>query len=586
MKLCTVFRTLLFVTVPFFGALRVLHSAEIPADLIIHNAKVISVNSSFALGQAIGVRGDKIIAVGKDKQLEPFHGPNTRMIDAHGATVMPGLYDSDVDSYAATVSELTSTTPKLNSLAEAFKYIREQAAHKPTNSWITIDHVYPTRVTEGRLPTKAELDAAAPNHPVYWNCGPLVMLNSKALQISKITSATTNPPGGEIVFKSDSVEPSGLLRNAAELVKIPPTRPPAAEQTRAALKQLYQSYNQQGITSICESDAEPAAIDLFRDLSQSDELTVRIHCMRPIDPAPTIDESLARLNVVTNAAHGKLPYGPTGVGDNWVRIGALKCRLDGDVLTGSAYLRAPWGIGPTYGITEPSYRGNFFEESEVLPDLFLKAIKQGWQLSADCTGDACLDQVLNSFEKVQFKTDIRQGRFIINHASFQAAQDWTRCRDLGVAASLQPAWLYFDGDSLEKTLGDHRLKNFIAAKSWLTNGVTIGMGSSHFAKLDSATAINSWSPWLGMETLLTRQASSGAEIHPEEALDRANAIRCYTINNAYLGFEENNRGSLELGKLADLIMIDTDILKCPVNQVRDTKVLLTMVGGKIVWEAK
>jgi predicted amidohydrolase YtcJ len=586
MKLCPFFRTLVLSCVLFCGSSPGAFAANAPqpADVIIFNAKVITVNSNFALAEAVAVRGDSIIAVGKDRQIERLKGPDTWMIDAHGRTVMPGLYDSDIHSYQAAVSE--SNAPVIHSIVEGLDYIRHQAADKPADSWIVVERAYPTRLTEGRLPTKAELDKAAPKHPVYWNCGALAMINSRALALAKITSATTNPPGGELVLEETTHQPTGLLRNAASLLKLPTVRPPSASQRRKALKHLYQLYNEQGITSITESAADPEAIDFFRELSQSGELTVRINCARLMAPGATPDETLARLAALTNAPPGKLPYGPTGVGDDWVRIGPLKTRMDGSILDATAYMRTPWGIGPTYQITEPADRGVLYVNPDLAADLFLQAAQADWQISADCTGDAALDQLLNCFQKVQFKTDITKRRFLINHASFQADQDWSRCKQLGIVASLQPDWLYCDGASLEKTFGNKRLVNFLAFKSWFDCHLIIGAGSDHAANLDSLASTNPWNPWLGIWITLARQTEQGAEIWPEEKLTREQAIQFYTINNAYLSFDEKKKGSLEPGKLADLIMIDNDILKCPLDNIRQTKVQLTMVGGKIVWQAK
>ena len=374
MKLCTIFYRLVIGGVLFCGTRPVTVAAENPppADIIIYNAKVLTVNSNFVVAQALAVRGDQIVAVGRDKQVERFKGPETRMLDAHGHTVMPGLYDNQVDSYHAAISELNTPLSVFHSIAEALDYIRTQAAQKPAGTWITIERAYPTRLTENRLPTKAELDAAAPKHPVYWNCGPVAMVNSTAMAISKITGATKNPPGGEIVFDPGTRKPSGLLHNAASLLKLPPAITQTnVQQCRDALKQLYQLYNQQGITSIGEHGAEPEAIDLFRELATAGELTVRINCARFIEPInATSDNVAARLDALTNAPAGKLPSGPTGVGDDWVRIGPLKTRVDGDVLTGTAYLRTPWGIGPTYQISEPAYRGEFEQDPDTLVRLF------------------------------------------------------------------------------------------------------------------------------------------------------------------------------------------------------------------------
>jgi predicted amidohydrolase YtcJ len=557
------------------------------ADLIIHGAKVITVDSKFAVAQAIAIRGDRVIAVGKDKEVLRHAGPATQVIDARGKVVMPGLYDSHVHSYKASVSEFEAPMPVIDSIVEAQDYIRKQAVGKTTNDWIILERIYPTRLKEGRLPTLAELDAAAPNNPVYWNSGPVSMANSKAMEISKISKTTTNPPSGEVVKDPKTLKPTGLFRNAAQLLKVPPSaHAPTPKQQREALKHLYELYNGQGITSIGERRAETDAIDLFRELSRSNELTLRINCTRVIELATNVEESILRLNAMTNAAKGKLPYGPTGVGDDWVRIGPLKTFMDGGMLIGTAYMRTPWGIGPTYQITQPSYRGILYQDPEILPEVFHEAAVRGWQLTAHCVGDAAMDALLNCYKTIQFKTNITQRRFLITHANFQTAQNWGRCKELGISADMQPVWLYKDGDSLLKTLGEKRMELFLPFKTWFEEGLTIGGGSDHMVKLDSLDGINPWNPWLGMWITLARQTQGGKVINPEEKLTREQAVRFYTINNCYLNFEEDIKGSLEPGKYADLIMIDRDILKCPVNDVKDTKVLMTMVGGKIVWEPK
>ncbi len=556
------------------------------ADYIIYNAKVLMVNSNFAVAKALAVRDGRIVAIGKERQLEEYRGPETRMIDAQGRTVMPGLYDADVHSYAAAVSELNGPLPAIDSIEAAQAYIRKQATNKPPGSWIVLKHIYPTRLKEGRLPTKEELDAATTNCAVCWDFGPVAVVNSKALEVSKIDKDTPSRPGGEVVKEPKHHRPTGLLRNAASLLKLPPAaRPPTPAQERAALKHLYQLYNAQGITSIAEADTTPAEIDLFRNLSRSNELTVRINCGRPFQPTADADDSIDSLDTLTNAAAGRLPYGPTGAGDDWVRIGPLKTVLDGDLDMGTAYLRAPYGIGPTYMNSELAYRGVLKQDAYVLPQVYLAAAQRGWQLSAHCSGDAALDFLLNCYEQVGFKLDIHDRRFLIEHPDFQAEQDWSRCEKLGVGAVIEPGSLYDDGASLTKTLGTNRLEQFVPFKGWFERGMVAGGGSGHDAGLDSLNGASAWNPWLGMWITLTRETRQGGEINPQERLTREQAVRFYTINNAWLNFEDKAKGSLEPGKLADLIIVDTDIMKCPVDEIRNTRVLLTMVNGKVVWEA-
>jgi predicted amidohydrolase YtcJ len=558
-----------------------------PADLIIYNAKVMTVDAKFSFATAVAIRGDKILGTGSF-QLEKFQGPDTKLLDAKGMTVMPGLYDSHVHSYKAAISEIDGPLPVLDSIAAAQDYIRQQAAAKPPGSWIILERLYPTRLKEGRFPTKAELDAAAPNNPVYWNCGPVALVNSKALEVSKIASDTHDPRGGEIVRDPRTRKPTGLLRNAASVLKLPPpVRPPSKQQIRDAVKHLYALYNQQGITSIGERRTYPESIDLFRDLSKTGELTVRINCTRLMDDIGVSgDEAITNLDALTKSGPGKLPYGPTGVGDDWVRIGPLKVFLDGGILVGTAYMRHPWGISPIYQISDPAYRGQLNCDTTVLGELYAEAAQRGWQLTAHCTGDAALDTLLNIYQRIQFKQDIRQRRFLVTHADFQTDQDWEKCQKLGIAADIQPIWLYKDAASLTKTLGGKTMKNFLPLKTWLDDGLVIGGGSDHMVKLDSFDATNPWNPWLGMWIAITRQTEQGQVINPQERLTREQAIRLYTINNCYLNFEESKKGSIEPGKYADLIMIDQDLLKCPVDDIRKTKVLMTIVGGKTVWDAE
>ncbi len=592
------------ITLPFLLSLGCVHKAsgaeeKTFADIVIRNARVITVNSNQPSAEAIAIAGGKILFVGKNKDAKKFISEKTRVIDAKNKSVLPGLYDSHVHSYKASVSELGGGAPLIHSIAEAQAWIREQAAKRPPGSWIVLERVYASRLAEQRLPTKAELDAAAPNNPVHWNSGPVSVANSKALEISGITRDTPNPTPGEIVKDSATGEPTGLLRNASQLLKGATSayKPTAAEQ-RAAVKRLHALYNQQGITSIGERRTEFEAIDLFRDLEKSGELTVRINCTRMMEPIPkTLEEAVKKLDELTYGSTNSNPqsaihnpqsnYGPTGVGDDWVRIGPLKVLLDGGVLIGTAYMREPWGTNEIYQITDPNFRGLLNVKPELLNPLYLEAAKRGWQLTAHCTGEASPDVLLGCYENIakeRGEEKVRQQRFLITHANFLFPENIEKCKRLGVSADIQPAWLFKDGALLEKILGDRRMNFFQPLKTWFDHGIVIGGGSDHMVQSDSVESTNPWNPWLGMWTALTRQTERGGVLQKNERLNREQAIRFYTINNAFLNFEEKMKGSIEPGKFADLIIIDRNILKCPVDDVRQTKVLLTMIGGKIVWQ--
>ena len=562
-----------------------LRSAQ--AELIVRNANILTIDPQFSKAEALAIANGRILAVATNNQIEAFSGPATKIMDAAGKTVLPGLYDSHVHSYRASVSEFGAPMPALSSLTQAFNYIHQKAANGPAGTWVVLERVYPTRMKEGRLPTLAELDSAAPNNPVYWNCGPVSMANSKALQLSGISAKTPDPLPGEIVKDPKTGAPTGLLRNAAQLLKVvAPSRQPTAQEQRDSVKHLFRLYNQQGITSIAERRTEFASIDLFRDLARAGELTVRVNCTRLMDPVPkTLDEAIKKLDEMTQGPDKLGQYGPTGVGDDWVRIGPFKVLLDGGMLIGTAYMREPWGCGPTYQITDPKYHGILNVKPELLNALYLEAAKRGWQLTAHCTGEASMDVLLDCYERIQQEMDIRHRRFEICHANFQSAQNFQRCRELGIVADIQPAWLYKDGASLIKTLGERRMKWFQPLRSWMENDLVIGGGSDHMVILDSFTATNPWNPWLGMWVALTRHTERGRVLNPRERLTREQALRFYTINNARLNFEEREKGSLEPGKNADLIIVDRDVSTCPVDDIPTTKVVLTMVGGKVVCQS-
>jgi len=554
-----------------------------PADLIIHHAKVVTVDERFRIVEALAIKDGRILALGENATVLKHQGPKTKLIDAAGHTVLPGLYDSHVHPVGAATSELIETLPNFRSLDDIFGYIRKKAAETPEGEWIVLRFVFPTRLREARFPSKAELDAAAPKHPVLFHAGPAGMVNSLALKLSGITKDTPNPPAGMIVKDPQTGEPTGMIRNAYRVLRgVPPASTASAAAKRNAVKQLFHLYNVQGLTSIADRNADRADLDLYQALHKAGELTLRINVARSFNPYGTREEIARRLDALPGADG---LGGPTGKGGIWIRIGPIKFFLDGGMLNGTAYMRQPWPAGDTYQIVENDYRGLLFIPPDQLRLVIEEAVRRHWQVTFHTAGEGAMDELMAAYEHVNRLVPIQELRCCITHANFPSPRNLELCKRLGVCADVQPAWLWKDGATLARVLGEKRIRWFQPYKTWLQY-TTIGGGSDHMIKLDSLEATNPWNPWLGLYVAVTRRTEAGPVLTPEERLTRAEALRLYTINNAYLHHEEKEKGNLEVGKLGDVIVIDRDYLSCPVEDILRTQVLYTIVGGQVVYQKK
>jgi hypothetical protein len=258
--------------------------------------------------------------------------------------------------------------------------------------------------------------------------------------------------------------------------------------------------------------------------------------------------------------------------------------MDGGMLTGSAYMRQPWGVSKFYNITDPAYRGVRFIPEEKLIPIVHACMKNDVQFMAHSVGDGAVHALIDAFISLSDKYDLRQKRPVICHANFMSAEAVALVAQHGICLDMQPAWLYLDARALRNHFGDERLTWFQPLRSLLAAGARAGGGSDHMQKIGSLRANNFYDPFLAMWVAMTRQAKwLDQPLHGEQALSRTEVIRFYTINNAYLLLAERERGSLEPGKLADFIVLEDDILTCPIDRVKDIQVNRTYVGGKCVF---
>ena len=349
------------------------------------------------------------------------------------------------------------------------------------------------------------------------------------------------------------------------------------QQELDALEAMIKRYNSVGITGITDGLATQAVISKYLDLKTQNRLSVRINITL------RIPEYKSREHILNELLEMGF-YSPFG--DEWVKISQLKAVIDGGILTGTAYLREPWGTKAReiYGINDLEYVGILnFSEAELY-GMVSAANEMGWKMTAHATGGGAVDLLLDAYEDANKESPISDRRFSIIHGNFFTHDAIKRCSTMGILADMQPAWIYKDADAMKYILGEERIKTFLPVKSMIAGGMILNGGSDHMVKFDSYSSINPYNPFLGMWILITRTTERGTVFCADETISREEALKIYTINNAYGTFDEDIKGSLEPGKLADMIVISTDYLTCPADSIRTIQVDKTILGGKIIYE--
>jgi len=551
-------------------------------DAIFFNGNVLTVDPGFRRVQAFAVVGDRIAALGTNTEMLTLAKARTRTIDLKGKTVMPGIIDSHSHPVAAAMYELDHEIPTMETIKDVLAYFRARTQVVPKGEWIGLQQVFITRLRDKRYPTKAELDEAVPEHPAFMRTGPDAMVNSLALAKLGITKETEDRPDsehGRIERDPQTREPTGMLRNCRSVGHfLAPEFVITPEMRKSQLKKQMTAYNSVGITTVADRNASGSDLALYAALRNDGELTCRIYASHEIGATLTPDEIEAKV-----AAVAKSPFAKK---NDMIWCGGVKMFLDGGMLTGSARMRRPWGTSQIYGITDPEYQGLLFLSEEQTVRFAMAAAMNDLQPTLHCQGDGAVEFLLNAYTLAEKQVPAGQLRSVrpgVCHGSFIPPDSWDTFKRLGAVLDMQPAWLYLDGATLFDHFGEERMKWFHPYRTLLDNKIPIGGGSDHMLKIEPHRAINLYDPFLGIWTVLTRQPRwTDKVLSPEQKISREEAIRFYTIDNAYVIRSEKDKGSLEPGKLADFIILDRDILRCPVDEVRETKVLETWLGGKKV----
>ncbi len=424
-------------------------------NLILHNGKIVTVNESFDIAEAIAVKGDRIMAVGADAEVLELAGPDTTKVDLEGATVLPGLMDSHSHAPGAAMYEFDHEVPEMRSIADVLAYIKSRAGRLDDGDWIRVRQVFITRLREQRYPTREELAEAAPNNPVYFSTGPDASLNSLALKLSGIDKDFKINDGkpGRIERDVKTGEPTGIVRSAGRFVKYEPSeKTPTREDRLRRLKELLADYNAVGITSIVDRNASDQGVELYRELKQRGELSCRVFLSLAVNAQQPIERIRERIL--------KAARSPLHEYDNMLWLRGVKTFLDGGMLTGSAYLRRPWGVSKVYSIDDPAYRGMRYIEPGKLYRIARLALENDLQMTAHSVGDGAVHALIEAYEEINNEFPVREQRPNITHCNFMSLEAIKKMQRLGIVADLQPAWLERDGATLLKHFGDERLEYF------------------------------------------------------------------------------------------------------------------------------
>jgi predicted amidohydrolase YtcJ len=523
--------------------------------LAIVNGVVWTGNPSAPRAEAVLLAGDRIVAVGTNAAIRSLAVADTRVIDARGGTVAPGFIDSHVHFLTAGLNLASVQLRDAKTPAEFIARIRNFAATIQPGTWITggdWDH----QNWGGELPERAWIDSVTPNNPVWINRldGHMALANTAALVAAKVPMSGGDVAGGTIVRASDG-SPAGVFKdNAQELVDRAVPDPTPAMLDRA-LDAAMRYVAERGVTSV-HNMGSWSDVAAFERAREGGKLRTRIYAAVPLSTWPRLRDTVAS----------------RGRGDSWLRIGALKGFVDGSLGSHTAAMLE--------GFTDvPADTGLLVNTPQDLYGWTSGADKAGLHVLVHAIGDRAIRLQMDVFERVARENGARDRRFRIEHAQHIAPADISRFGKLGVIPSMQPYHAIDDGRWAEKFIGRERASTTYAFRSLRETGARLAFGSDWFVAPPT--------PLEGIYAAVTRRTlddkNPGGWV-PEQKIGVEDALRAYTAGGAFASFEENDKGSLEVGKLADLVIIDRDLTITAPESIRDARVLFTIVGGRVIYE--
>lgn len=521
------------------------------------NGEVITVNTTNDVVEAIAIKGEKIIAVGSTEEILRLKDDHTETVDLDGRTLMPGLIDAHlhISSYGTNHLSVSCKADHIVSIEDLLVDLKKQIEKTPKGKWIRAWGYHEKKVTEQRYPTKEELDSVSTEHPiiVVRACGHISVVNSLALELAGIDNDIPDPEGG-IYERDENGVLTGVLIESANM-KMRELSAFTDDELDQAHKIASDHLLEKGITSIHDATGQGAmGLRALQRASEKGIIKQRVYTMvgRDLDWGR---------HLISSGIY-------TGLGDDKFKIGPLKLFLDGSSSGPTVWTREPY-------TSDPDNYGVYYYDQETVDALFIEAHRQGWQITAHAQGDAAIDMLLNTIEKANKIYPRPDSRHRIEHAGIATPDLVKRMKEQNVVPTPNPAFLYEYGDGYIVNYGDRAYQMF-PLKDYMNEGVT--------AAITSDSPVTDFSPMRGMHSAITRTSQSGQVVGEHQRISIIEAIRMYTINAAYASFEERIKGSLEVGKLADLVILDRSLLKTKVDDLIDVKVDCTIIGGQVEYQ--
>lgn len=524
-------------------------------ELILLNGDLLTQDTAAPHAQAIAVAGGRILAVGTTAEIRALGGAGTRIVDLGGRVVIPGVIDAHNHPASAGLQHLREVDCDLRSIGAIQAALRARAATTPTGEWVLGFKYDDTKTAERRFLTRADLDAVSTTHPilVQHRGGHTVYVNSLAFERAGITESSGDPVGGRFERDATGALSGRAAESAADVLSAAAQRPYSRADHQAGVAEISRRLAAAGITSVTDAFGSPDDLRAYQDARDAGELRTRVYCH--------IGASF--LDAMIGAGVR------TGLGDDWVRIGAVKCLADGSISERTARLSEPY-------VGRPNDFGIMVNDAGVLWPIFQKAHRAGWQIGTHANGDVAIDLVAGLYERLQREMPRRDPRFRFEHCTVLTTDLIRRIKALGAIPTPFASYVYFHGEKMTE-YGAARTERMFPMRWFLDAGIPATMGSDY--------PPGPFEPMMALTSMTTRTDIRGTVWGANQRITLDEALRVLTVNGAYASYEERLKGSLTAGKVADLVVLGRDPRSVPAIEIVNVPIERTMAGGRWVYES-